>query len=45
VKVSTAFVDLGLLNENNTTVAIAKAEERMIFFIFVVLNFKICLKL
>jgi hypothetical protein len=39
VKVSTAFVDFGLLKENNATVANANAEERMIFFIFVVLNF------
>jgi len=28
-----------LLKENNATVANANAEERMIFFIFVVLNF------
>jgi hypothetical protein len=42
VKVSTVFVDVGLLKENNTTVANAQAEERMIFFIFIVLNFKIC---
>jgi hypothetical protein len=39
VKVSTAFVDFGLLKDNNATVANANAEERMIFFIFVVLNF------
>jgi hypothetical protein len=36
VKVSTGFVVVGLLNENNTTVAIANAEEKMIFFIFVI---------
>ena len=39
VKVSTAFVVVGLLKENNAMVAKAKAELRMIFFIFVVLNF------